>query len=131
MDNFKLRWNNNNVFHTSVAVELTKKHTSDIADYKQEVQLVQENADAQVDVQVCCTFHPKLYPGYDSAESSIHAQYYTAFLNAKRSIYIESQHPGDEHLLKILRWKLQNVNGFKAVFIVPINMMGAIRSAKK
>lgn len=108
MENFKLRWNYNNIFHQSPAVEMTKESTANIAEYGHETeQKSKSHGVGTIDAHVCCTFYPKLYPGYASGESSIHAQYYRAFLNAKRSIYIESQHPGEEHLLKILRWKLQ------------------------
>ena len=115
INNYKLRWNNHNIFNKSEAMETCKPFTDDIADFvyikdaenenKDNQQPLQEekendNGGGTVDAQVCATIYPNIYPGYESGESSIHYQYYQAFYKAKNSIYIESQHPGDYHLLK-------------------------------
>ena len=96
-----------------------------------EEKKVEQDDSLGVDAQVCATIYPQIYPGYDNGECSIHYQYYRAFYNAKQSIYIESQHPGDAYLLKLMKWKLQTIKDFKIIFIVPIRMMHPIVKAKK
>ena len=148
INNYKLRWNNNNIFNKCVAMETCKLFTNDIADYvyiknNNQQPLIEEkkNGDGDkddgngdnddgVNCQVCTTIYPKIYPGYDLGESSIHYQYYKAFYNATKSIYIESQHPGDYYLLKLMKWKLETIKDFKIIQVVPINMMHPIVRAK-
>ena len=76
-----------------------------------------------------------MYPSLIDGESSIHKLYLQNFLQSKRSIYIESQHPGEYYLLNALKHLLniknKNKETFNVICILPLQMMGAIRSAKK
>ena len=126
--NFKMRWNEHNVLSECEADKLTRAATTQIGDFG-DFEFAEKGESACA--QVCCSLCPRIYSGYEEGESSVHAMYYRAFAEAERSIYIESQHPGETRLLEILRWKLRNVEGFRAVLIVPIRMMRAICDAKR
>eukprot|EP01084_Bolivina_argentea_P172075 298079_1 len=129
INNYKLRWNHNNIFNKCITMETFKPFLTNIDDFKYDI--TDQKEEQGVFTQVCMTMYPKLYPGYDCGESGIHYQYYKAFLNAKKCIYIESQHPGDWHLLRIMKWKLESDKKFKIIFVVPINMMHPIIKAKR
>lgn len=64
-----------------------------------------------------------------NGEDSVWRAYLQAFNNAKSTIYIESQHPGEIQLLIALENALKR--GVEVVYIVPGEPMGAIVHAKK
>lgn len=66
----------------------------------------------RVDVQITRTIAPGRY-GLVDGESAVLAQYLLAFAAAKRTIYIENQHPGEETLLAALE------RGVEVVCLVP------------
>eukprot|EP01083_Nonionella_stella_P316800 1150642_1 len=135
ISNFKMRWNHNNIFNACVAMDTCKPLVTRIDEYSYITDTNEEKKQNHlkegVDAKVCASFYPKIYPGYELGESGIHSAYYKAFINAKKSIYIESQHPGDSFLLQIMKWKLQNIKDFQILFIVPIRMMWPIVQAKR
>jgi cardiolipin synthase len=88
-----------------------------------------------VSVQLARTLRPNLYCGptpvvgareFDSAggEATVLAHYRAAFAAARRTIYIENQHPGQRDLLLGLDAALQR--GVRVVMIVPADPMPAI-----
>lgn len=79
-----------------------------------------------VEVQLARTLRADCYPGVEG-ESSILAQYREAFLSAKRTIYLENQHPGQRELLELLAAAL--ARGVSVVMIVPGDPMTAIYRA--
>lgn len=91
-----------------------------------------------VRVQVCRTLKPGLYPGttrspgaapFDCSdgEQTILEHYRGAFAAARRSIYIENQHPGESSLLALLERAL--ARGVQVVMVVPGDPMTAIYRA--
>ncbi|MCA9660439.1 MAG: hypothetical protein KC486_18995 [Myxococcales bacterium] len=91
-----------------------------------------------VDVQLCRTLGPGLYPGltqtpggepFDSGagEATILDHYRGAFAAAQRTIYIENQHPGQLVLLRLLAAALDR--GVRVVMVVPGDPMAAIYRA--
>lgn len=88
-----------------------------------------------VPVQLARTLAPGLYcgpapivdaPPFDSAagEATVLAHYQSAFAAARRTIYIENQHPGQHALLLALDAALQR--GVRVVMVVPAEPMPAI-----
>ncbi|MEZ4384505.1 MAG: hypothetical protein R3A79_24465 [Nannocystaceae bacterium] len=93
-----------------------------------------------VDVQLCRTLKPGLYPGltqapgaapFDSGagEATILDHYRGAFAAARRTIYVENQHPGQLELLRLLAAALDR--GVRVVMVVPGDPMAAIYSAAR
>ena len=91
-----------------------------------------------VEVQLCRTIKPGIYPGttrspggppFDGSdgEQTILEHYREAFAAARRTIYIENQHPGELSLLAALERAL--VRGVRVVMVVPGEPMAAIRRA--
>lgn len=91
-----------------------------------------------VEVQLCRTLKPGAYPGltrspgaapYDcgEGEQSVLEHYRGAFAAARRSIYIENQHPGESSLLELLDLAL--ARGVQVVMLVPGDPMTAIHRA--
>lgn len=91
-----------------------------------------------VDVQLCRTLAPGVYPGPTRApgaapfdcsggEATILEHYRAAFAAARRTIYIENQHPGEHSLLALLDDAL--ARGVRVVMIVPGDPMRAIYQA--
>lgn len=88
-------------------------------------------------VQLARTIQPGLYPGvaapgaarFDSlaGESTILAHYRRAFAAARRTIYLENQHPGEAALLGDLDDALRR--GVRVVMVVPGEPMAAIGRA--
>ncbi len=76
-----------------------------------------------VRVQLCRTLAPGRY-GITAGEATIHAHYHRAFAAARRSIYIENQHPGEATLLRALADAL--ARGVHVVMVVPGAPMPAI-----
>jgi phosphatidylserine/phosphatidylglycerophosphate/cardiolipin synthase-like enzyme len=79
------------------------------------------------DVQLCRTIRPGDYgsPG----EASILAHYRDAFASARRTIYLENQHPGEPSLLAALDEALRR--GVHVVMVVPGEPMPAIIHASR
>jgi phosphatidylserine/phosphatidylglycerophosphate/cardiolipin synthase-like enzyme len=91
-----------------------------------------------VRVQVCRTLAPGVYPGetrapgaaaYDcsAGEASVFEHWAAAFAAARRTIYLENQHPGEARLLALLDAAL--ARGVRVAMIVPGAPMPAIRRA--
>lgn len=89
-------------------------------------------------VQLARTLRPGAYPGttcapgaspFDSSagEATILAHYRRAFAAARRTIYIENQHPGEDSLLELLGHALQR--GVRVAMLVPGDPMHAIYRA--
>jgi len=94
----------------------------------------------EVTVQLARTIKPGLYPGTTQApgappfvsgagEATILHHYRTAFAAAKRTIYIENQHPGEASLLALLDGAL--ARGVRVVMVVPGVPMHAIMVASR
>jgi cardiolipin synthase len=112
--NFAQRWN---------ASTLLPSHPNET----QQVQAERASAlIGEASVQVSRTIKRGLYGS--SGESDIWAQYQLAFAHAKRSIYIENQHPGEERLLLLLRDALRR--GVEVLYVVPGQPMRAISEAR-
>lgn len=89
-------------------------------------------------VQLARTARPTLYPegpthagvhgesAFDSqsGESAIREQYLSAINAAKKTIYLENQHPGEASVLEALDAALER--GVRVVLVVPGDPMGAI-----
>ena len=73
-------------------------------------------------LQLSRTLKPGLYE--TSGEADIWAQYKLAFAHAKRTIYLENQHPGEEQLLLLLSEAARR--GVRVVYLVPGEPMQAI-----
>ncbi|MCA9694343.1 MAG: hypothetical protein KC636_32455 [Myxococcales bacterium] len=91
-----------------------------------------------VDVQLCRTLRPGLYAGappppgappFDASagEATILEHYRGAFAAARRTIYMENQHPGQLSLLRELAAAL--ARGVRVVIVVPGDPMTAIYKA--
>ena len=94
----------------------------------------------EVLVQVCRTLKPGAYPGVtrspgaapfdcSAGEQTILEHYRGAFAAARRTIYIENQHPGESSLLALLDRAL--ARGVRVVMVVPGEPMIAIRRASR
>lgn len=94
----------------------------------------------EVRVQLARTIRPGAYVGstpvagvgeFDGAagEATIHEQYLAAFAAARRSIYLENQHPGELSLLTALAAALGR--GVQVVMVVPGQPMPAIVAASR
>ncbi len=92
----------------------------------------------EVAVQVCRTLRPGAYPGITQSpgaapfdcsdgEQSILEHYRGAFAAARRTIYLENQHPGECSLLALLEQALER--GVQVVLLVPGEPMAAIQRA--
>lgn len=92
-----------------------------------------------VTVHLARTLRPGLYrgappppaaPPFDDAagEATILAHYRRAFATARRTIYIENQHPGEAELLGLLERALER--GVRVVMVVPGEPMPAIPRAR-
>jgi cardiolipin synthase len=81
----------------------------------------------EVEVQLARTLRSDQYPGVPG-ESSILAQYREAFASARRTIYLENQHPGQRELLELLAAALDR--GAAVVLVVPGDPMAAIYRAR-
>ena len=86
-------------------------------------------------VELCRTIKPGLYPGITQSpgappfdgtdgEQTILEHYRGAFAAARRTIYIENQHPGESSLLALLDQAL--TRGVRVVMVVPGEPMSAI-----
>ena len=93
-----------------------------------------------LDVQLCRTLAPGRYPGltqapeaepFDSGagEATILDHYRGAFAAARRTIYLENQHPGQLDLLRALAAAL--ARGVEVVLVVPGDPMAAIYRAAR
>ena len=93
-----------------------------------------------VRVQLARTIAPGMYPGrtpvlgaadFDSGagESTIREHYLAAFAAARRTIYLENQHPGELSLLTALAEALRR--GVAVVMVVPGEPMPAIVAASR
>lgn len=93
----------------------------------------------EVEVQLARTLRPGCYPGLTQAvgaeafdgsagEVTILAHYRAAFSGARRSVYIENQHPGQHELLQLLDAAL--ARGVEVLMIVPGEPMAAIYAAR-
>lgn len=80
-----------------------------------------------VEVQLARTLRPGCY-GDNSAEATILDHYRRAFAAARRTVYIENQHPGQFELLSALTRALER--GVRVVMIVPGVPMAAIYRAR-
>ena len=94
----------------------------------------------EVTAQLARTIKPGLYPGTTQAagappfvsgagEATILGHYRAAFAAAKRTIYIENQHPGEASLLALLDGAL--ARGVQVVMVVPGVPMHAIMVASR
>lgn len=90
-------------------------------------------------VQLCRTIKPGAYPGVTQVpgapafdctdgEQTILEHYREAFAAARRTIYIENQHPGEASLLALLDLAL--ARGVRVVMVVPGDPMTAIYRAR-
>ena len=93
----------------------------------------------EVEVQLARTLRPACYPGVacapaaepfdgNAGETTILEHYRGAFAAARRTIYLENQHPGQHELLVLLANALER--GVKVVMIVPGDPMAAIYRAR-
>lgn len=82
-----------------------------------------------VEVQLARTIRPGLYPGCPDGEQTILDHYRDAFAAARRTIYLENQHPGEASLLELLDRAL--ARGVRVVMIVPGDPMPAIYRARR
>lgn len=81
-----------------------------------------------VTLQLARTIKPGLYDN-SAGEATILASYRRAFAAARRTIYIENQHPGEVSLLLLLAQAL--ARGVAVVMIVPGEPMRAIERASR
>jgi cardiolipin synthase len=84
-------------------------------------------ARGDVDVALARTLRHSMYPDVP-AETTILEHYRDAFAGAKRTIYLENQHPGQHELLLLLAAAL--ARGVAVVMIVPGDPMRAIYRAR-
>lgn len=82
-----------------------------------------------VPVQLARTIRPGLDPASPDGEQTILDHYRHAFSTAKRTIYLENQHPGEASLLDLLERALRR--GVRVVMIVPGEPMPAISRARR
>lgn len=85
-------------------------------------------ARGEVEVALARTLRAGAYPGVD-AETGVLAHYREAFAHARRSIYIENQHPGHEELLDLLGQAL--ARGVQVVLLVPGEPMAQIARVRR
>ena len=78
----------------------------------------------EVPVQLSRTVRPGIYPSIPAGEDGIWRQYQAAFRAARRTIYIENQHPGELQLLRLMHEAL--ARGVHIIQVVPEEPMGAI-----
>jgi cardiolipin synthase len=81
----------------------------------------------EIDVQLARTLRADCYPGV-AGEAAIFEHYRDAFRSARRTIYLENQHPGQLALLELLAAAL--ARGVRVVMIVPGDPMAAIYRAR-
>eukprot|EP01084_Bolivina_argentea_P233847 393765_1 len=127
-NNFKLRWNNNNIFTECAAIKLFKTTEMKDIKFENDEKKCENNT---IDCKIIWSCSPKLYPSINNGSESIHNEYIKQFKNAKSWIYIESQHMGEYELLKLMKEKLENDCNFYIIYIVPIWMKNAIRKEKE
>lgn len=84
-----------------------------------------------VTVKICWSCAPDLYPGFKHGAQSVFDEYYRIFQHAQSSIYIESQHPGEYELLRMMKRKLESDPHFVVFYLVPIWMCHAVRIEKE
>jgi cardiolipin synthase len=113
--NFAQRWN------ASTKIVSHPKATNNLAP-----QMQPPPPQGDIVAQVSRTIKPGLYQAL--GESDIWEQYKLAFRHAKKTIYIENQHPGEEQLLLLLAEALRR--GVRVVYIVPGEPMQAIYKAR-
>lgn len=78
----------------------------------------------EVEIALARTLRAGMYPGVP-AETGVLDQYRAAFAGARRTIYMENQHPGHHELLDLLAQALER--GVQVVLIVPGEPMAAIQ----
>ena len=130
-NNFKLRWNHNNIFSEEpAALKICHPETAKI-DTDSEQNEDAENKEEGIECKIVWSCSKKLYPEIgENGISSVHDEYCKQFKNAQSSIYIESQHMGEYKLLSLMKEKLESDDEFFIFYLVPIWMKSAILKEK-
>jgi phosphatidylserine/phosphatidylglycerophosphate/cardiolipin synthase-like enzyme len=123
VDTFLLRWNHPCRDSNSPAFWPSPELCDDLPPHT----VSQEDKGEHIG-QISRTMRAEQWPGLERGENSIFAQMSQAIMEAREWIYIESQHPGEAHLLEMLLHACER--GVQVLYIVPGQPMEAIAHEK-